>query len=538
MTEKDIHSIPWWKKAIYYQIYPRSFLDTNGDGVGDIRGIINKLDYLNDGTPNSLGIDALWISPLYPSPNVDFGYDISDYNAIASEYGTIDDFKELLEKAHLRGMKIVMDLVINHTSIEHPWFIESRNSKENPKRDWYIWHPKRPNNWFAELELGSAWIYDEKTREYYLATFHRWEAEVNWRNPDLKKAMYDVIRFWFDMGVDGYRMDVVNWYIKDDQLRSNPWSISLNPPDLQKHLYDRNRPETHLICKEIRKITDEYKERMLVGEVYADSIELAAEYYGNGDELHFAFNFPFLFSKWSAKNYHRIIETWNKLIPEGCWPCQTLSNHDQPRHYEKHAKGKWTEARAKVALAMLLTIKGAPFLYQGEEIGMSNGKFKRSEYQDIVGKKLWPIHKGRDCARTPMQWNDSPNAGFTTGTPWLKINPDYKQKNIATQLQNEHSLLSYYRQFIWFRKKNPVLSIGEYQSMVDNPKYYLAFKRFLEDRTVYILLNFTHKSFVLNFSSKIKQPTCQILFGTHKDKGSSVQVKAIDLGAYEVLIME
>ena len=386
----------WWRRAVCYQIYPRSFQDSNGDGIGDILGIISRLDYLNDGTPRSLGIDAIWLSPCYRSPMKDFGYDISDYTDIDLIFGNRDDFERLVSEAHRRGIKIILDLVINHTSDCHPWFVESRSSKDNPKRNWYLWHPgnngRPPNNWFAGFELKSAWWRDERTGEYYLGTFTRHQPEVNWRNPDLRRAMYDVIRFWLDLGVDGFRMDVVNWYIKDARLRSNPWRLSLTPPDLQRHLYDRNQPETHAICQEIRKITDEYPERMLVGEIYCDDPQLAASYYGAAeDELHLAFNFAFLYQKWDARAFSRQIDLWENLLSGTRWPNYTLSNHDQPRHYYRYRCGKWDDARARVAAALLLTVRGTPFLYYGEEIGMTNGRIPRRQLQDPLGKRAWRV---------------------------------------------------------------------------------------------------------------------------------------------------
>lgn len=271
----------WWEKGVIYQIYPRSFMDTNNDGIGDIKGIISKLDYLNDGTSNSLGVDAIWISPIYKSPMKDFGYDISDYQGIDEIFGSLADFKALLKAAHQRNIKIVMDLVLNHTSDEHPWFIDASSRIDSPKRDWYIWHKntdKKPNNWVSLFEMRNAWWLDNRTNEYYLGTFTRHQPELNLRNSEVKKEIYNMIRFWLDMGVDGFRLDVVNWFIKDDKFHNNPWKLSFNPMDVQNHIYDRNRPEAHDICKEIRALIDEYEDRMLVGEIYTTDTSEAVSY--------------------------------------------------------------------------------------------------------------------------------------------------------------------------------------------------------------------------------------------------------------------
>ena len=323
----------WWQSGVVYQIYPRSFMDSDGDGVGDLRGIVSKLDYLNDGTEKSLGIDAIWLSPIYPSPNKDFGYDISDYRDIDPLYGDMEDFKLLLREAHDRNIRIVMDLVINHTSDQHPWFIEACKSRDNPYHDWYLWHEgkngKAPNNWFAFFDKKAWWWVDE-VRKFYLSTWCRYQPEVNWRNPGLKEAMFDVMRFWLELGVDGYRIDVINWFMKDEQFRSNPFRPQLSPPDLQKHIYDRNRPETHDLCREIREVVDAFPDRFSVGEVYTTSVKDASSYYGNGDELHLAFNFAFLFKKWGAANFLQEIEKWDSLLRDKGWPTYTLSNHDNP----------------------------------------------------------------------------------------------------------------------------------------------------------------------------------------------------------------
>lgn len=539
MGKKAPETDTWWKNGVIYQIYPRSFMDSNGDGIGDIKGITGKLDYLNDGTENSLGIDAIWLSPIYPSPMKDFGYDISDYMDIDSMFGCLDDFKVLLQEAHKRNIRIIMDLVINHSSDEHPWFIESRQSKDSPKRDWYFWQPadkKRPNNWISYFELHNAWWLDKTTNEYYLGTFTKNQPEVNWRNKDLKKAMYDVIKYWFDMGIDGFRMDVVNWYIKDENLRNNPWKISFSPPSLQKHIYDRNQPESHQICKEIRDIANTYKDKVLIGEIYTNDVKEAVSYHGsNNDELHMAFNFNFLFQKWSAKSFYNSIMNWYNLLPTDSWPNFTLSNHDQPRHYYRYKKGNNSDARAKVAAAMLLTLKGTPFIYYGEELGMSCEKIPKNSLKDPLGIKGWPIIKGRDAERTPMQWDDTDNAGFSNNTPWLPVNKDYTYKNVANQKNDPDSLLSFYRSIIWLRKRIPCLSNGDIEFLIPEPNKILVYKRIYKQEQCIIILNFSGKTIPCPINTA---KNYNVLLSTHRKKDCSIKLENLKLNPYEIIIAE
>lgn len=525
---------PWWKTSVIYQIYPRSFKDSNGDGIGDLQGIIEKLDYLNDGTERSLGVDALWISPIFPSPMKDFGYDISDYQDIDALFGSLDDFKTLLEAAHKRGIKIIMDLVINHTSDEHPWFVEAKQNLDNPKRDWYIWQTRKPNNWFSYFEMHSAWWQEQQTSAYYLGTFTKHQPEVNWRNPDLKEAMYNVIKFWFDLGVDGFRMDVVNWYIKDHNLRSNPWKLALHPPQIQKHIYDRNQPETHEICKEMRHIADTYDgDKVLIGEIYTNDLQEAVSYHGRNDELHMAFNFNFLFQKWSAKAFYDSISAWYKALSDDNWPNFTLSNHDQPRHYYRYKKGHETLPRAKVAVAMMMTLRGTPFIYYGEEIGMTNRRIKKSQLQDPLGIKGWPIIKGRDGERTPMQWNASPHAGFSSSNPWLPVHENYISKNVARQSADSTSLLSFYRQLIWLRKKTTCLTAGSISFITTNPKNILIYKRMYHEETCMILLNFSSKTIPIPY---IIEGDYVSLLGTHIEANQTICWHERAIMPYEIII--
>lgn len=541
----------WWKDGVIYQVYPRSFKDGNGDGVGDLKGITAMLDYLNDGTENSLGVEGIWISPFFRSPMKDFGYDISDYRDVDPIFGSLGDFKELLSEAHKRGIHIIIDMVLNHTSDEHPWFVESRQDKTNPKADWYIWHPGKngrpPNNWFAQFELKNAWWYDPKRGEFYLGTFTRHQPEVNWRNPELRREMFELARYWLDMGVDGFRLDVINWFIKDEQFRNNPRSFK--SVDLQKHLYDRNRPETIEICRELKAITDSYEERMMVGEVYTDNPETAAQYYGeNGDGLHMAFNFNFLFQPWDAQKIYKSVTEWYMNLPEHAWPNFTFSNHDNLRHYYRYRSGRDTMARAKVAAALLLTLRGTPFIYYGEEIGMTGGKLHRKDMRDPLSRRTWPLRRFcRDMARTPMQWDSSINAGFSNAgfntaeirnevSPWLPVAGDYEYKNVNVQQFMPGSLLNFYRKLIWLRKKQYALQSGSISFLEEFLPDALVYYREVEREKLLVILNFTSKVLSLKIGEE-SQKTAIVLLGTLCESGQVLNfVEGYTVQPYEVVI--
>ena len=481
----------WWKTGVIYQIYPRSFYDTNNDGIGDLPGIIEKLDYLS-----WLGIDAIWLSPVNNSPMYDFGYDISDYRGIDPVYGTLKDFEKLIERAGERDIKIIMDLVINHSSHLHPWFIESRSSKKNPKRDWYIWRDGNgdnpPNNWKSAFG-GSAWEWDEKTGQYYLHSFLREQPDFNWRNRELKEAVFNDIRFWLDKGVSGFRLDVVNWYIKDEKFRNNPFTIK--PFDPEKHKYDRNRPETHEVIKELRNLADSYKDILLVGEVFSlipGNPGLSASFLGNGeDELHLAFDFSIMYRLWSARRFYRAVKRWYKVLPENGWPCNVLSNHDQPRGRSRYMGKDFCDGRARVAAVFLLTLKGTPFLYYGEEIGMRNTRIEKCDIVDPLGKRYWPIYKGRDMARTPMQWSKADYAGFSLTRPWLPVNSDYDKVNVESQKSDRYSILNLYRKLLNLRRKHKALMIGEWEPVIKGRGDVLAYFRTFEKEMIFVALNFS-----------------------------------------------
>ncbi len=543
MTEIEGH---WWQEGVIYQIYPLSFADSNGDGRGDLHGIIARLDYLNDGTPNSLGVDAIWLSPVYPSPMRDFGYDVSHYCDISPTFGTLAELDELVAEAHKRGIRVIMDLVLNHTSDQHPWFLESRSSRDNPRRHWYIWRDgqgrgRRPNNWLSAFG-GPAWTWDKATQQWYLHTFLPEQPDVNWRNPEVRNAMFDVVRFWLDRGVDGFRLDVVNRYFKDDQFRSNPirpWG-GMRPYDWQQHIYDTDRPELYGAIGELRALLDSYGDptRMSVGEVFCnDNTAMSAALSGPG-KLHLAFNFDFARCPWKPAAFQRVIRRWEEELGSEAWPCYALSNHDIPRHISRYAAGADSERRAKVAAAMLLTLRGTPFLYYGEEIGMCHTAIPRREIQDPLGKRYWPLYQGRDGCRTPMQWDNSPNAGFTSGKPWLRVNSDYGARNVAAQGRGPNSLLSFYRRLIWLRKETPALRHGSYQPLQETPKEALAFLRRTEGQVVLVALNFLGRSIRLVPDNPLPARHWRVLFSTAGKNGIEQPGLAPVFAPYEVCILE
>ena len=485
---------PWWQTGVIYQIYPRSFADSDGDGTGDLRGVISRLDYLNDGTPRSLGVDAIWLSPFFPSPGFDFGYDVSDYCAVDPLFGTLDDFDRLVAEAHRRGIRIILDLVLNHTSHLHPWFVQSRATLANPKRDWYIWQDPKgkggaPNNWQSVFG-GRAWQWDASTRQYYYHMFLPQQPDLNWRNPRVRRAVMNVFRFWLDRGADGFRLDVADGYYKDAQFRDNPPAPGIRGYERQKHIYDADQPELLDAYREIRALLDSYGARMAVGEVMGGAQD-AARFCGPG-LLPLAFNFEFTHQSWNPDAFQNSVLRYEQFLPEGGWPCYVLSNHDSSRHASRYG-GRAPDARAKVAATMLLTLRGTPFLYQGEEIGMRDGKISRSEIQDPPGKRYWPLYQGRDFCRTPIPWNAQPGAGFTSGRPWLPLNPDYRKINVQTELEDPRSVLAFYRKLIWLRKKSPALHSGGFRALISHPDRAMAYLRESGRQTMLVGLNFTER---------------------------------------------
>ncbi len=526
----------WWQEGVVYQIYPRSFMDANGDGVGDIPGIIQKLEYLQE-----LGVSGIWLSPINKSPMFDFGYDVSDYRAIDPVFGSMEDFEQLIKEAHRRGIRIIMDLVMNHTSHLHPWFLESRSSRDAPKRDWYIWRGdkkgKYPNNWMAYFG-GHAWEWDDTTGQYYLHSFLKEQPDVNWRNPALKNAMFNEIRYWLEKGVDGFRLDVVNFFIKDDRFRSNPFGIGKypRPYDLQKHIFDRDRPELMELLREWRALLDGYDERMMVGEVVAEKPNpaLAAKYLGDGtDGLHLSFDFSFMNRKWDARLFENRLRAYCERIPERGWSCTVFSNHDQVRSYSRYANGDDAEKRARVLAMLLITMRGTPFLYYGEELGMKNVRIPKSRIQDPVGKRYWPLNPGRDGERTPMQWSGDAHAGFSTVEPWLPIADDYREKNVTSQLNEGSSLLNFYKSLIALRKNSIALRQGDV-AFCDAGKDVLVYTRSVDEETFCIVLNFSSG---MKWCSLNNAGIWEVVISTHRRKGEQFQIRE-KLFPYEATVLE
>ena len=480
----------WWRDGVIYQIYPRSFQDSDGDGLGDLPGITARLDHLA-----ALGVDALWLSPFYPTPDRDFGYDISDHSAVDARFGTLDDFDHLLGEAHRRGMRVVLDLVLNHTSDLHPWFMESRAGRDNPRRDWYIWRDPAPgggppNNWQASFG-GRAWTFDPASGQYYLHSFTPSQPDVNWRNPAVRKAQLDVVRFWLRRGVDGFRLDVFNACFKDAGLRDNPRKFGLRGFDRQRHVHDLDQPEMFGLLAELRSLLDSYPERYVVGETYLATPEKAAGYAGP-DRLHAAFSFDFilndLFFPWTPG--------WvlGRLLRRDAacgdlWPTTVLGNHDQSRPASRYSRGE-DDRVARIVMAVLLTARGTPFLYYGEEIGMRDLPLRRAEIMDPPGRKYWPIYRGRDICRGPMQWDDSAQAGFTSGTPWLRVHSDFRERNLAAQQADPGSLYHFTRRLIALRRATPALVRGDLTPFAPAPRGVLAYVRAWEGRRVLVALNF------------------------------------------------
>jgi len=496
----------WWKEGVVYQIYPRSFQDANGDGIGDLEGIVRRLDYLNGDGNHALGVDAIWLSPIYPSPMADFGYDISDYCGIDPVFGDHDTFDRLVLEAHRRGIRVILDMVFNHTSDRHPWFLDSRSGRRSPRRDWYLWKDPKPgggppNNWQAAFG-GSGWEWDAQTGQYYYHSFLKEQPDVNWANPELRRAVYDTMRFWLDRGVDGFRLDVVHFYGKDPLFRDNPRGMTgltkgLVAYDRYRHLYDRDRPEAHEVFREMRKVTDAYEERMMVGETpYEHGAEISASYLGSGkDELHLAFYFKFLLARWNARVYRDRIESLLRALPPGGWPCWVLNNHDMSRSIDRHAFPFESETsrrlRARAAALILLTLRGTPFLYYGEELGMRNGKIPRRAIQDPLGKRYWPVYRGRDMSRTPMQWDRSPGAGFSNTEPWLPLNPDRAVVNVENQEALPDSMLRHYRNLLRIRRGSVALRAGSFHWTDGLPPPCLGYRRVRGEEVFQVLVNFS-----------------------------------------------
>jgi oligo-1,6-glucosidase/alpha-glucosidase len=477
----------WWERGVIYQVYPRSFQDSDGDGVGDLAGIEIRLDHIV-----TLGVDAIWLSPVFPSPMADFGYDIADYCDIEPMFGDLNGFDRLLASVHARGLKLILDFVPNHSSDQHPWFIASRSSRHDPKRDWYIWRDPAPdggppNNWISDFG-GSAWQWDEATGQYYLHAFLKEQPDLNWRNPALRTAMMNVLRFWMDRGVDGFRIDVLWHIIKAEGLPDNPlnpdWTLAQTERDRVLQHHSTDQPEAHAISADMRALADSYGDRVLIGEICLPN-DRHARWYGTPDrpQVHLPFNFQLIENNWDAATLTRLIEDYEASLPAFGWPNWVIGSHDAPR-----IAARIGEAQARVAAMLLLTLRGTPTLYQGDEIGIGRVDIPPGRIRDPQHLRQPTLDIGRDRSRSPMPWDSSPNAGFTTGEPWLPMNSDWPARNVAAQDGDPTSMLALYRSLLALRRSTPALSMGSYVG-ADAGRDVLAYERRLDGDRLLITLN-------------------------------------------------
>jgi alpha-glucosidase len=536
---------PWWKHAVIYEIYPRSFQDSNGDGVGDMNGITSRLNYLRD-----LGVDAIWICPMYPSPLVDFGYDISDYTAIDPLYGTLADFDRLISEAKKRNIRVIMDFVANHTSDQHPWFKESRSSRTNPKRDWYIWRDGKgpgqpPNNWLSWFG-HSAWTFDPATNQYYYHYFYKEQPDLNWRNPQVRKAMYDVMRFWLDRGVAGFRIDAVSRLFEDPNLHDDPilpGKNSYGDPNI-KHKYTDNLPEVHEVLREIRRIVDQYPgDPVLISEADEPNITELTKMYGNNDEIQLPMDFQIAdVNRLSATEFRRLLDEIDRNAAVG-QPFYFFSNHDQARQWDRYGDGIHNDQIAKLMAALLLTTRATPLLYYGEEIGMrTTPPMRKEDVQDPIGKIGWPEEKGRDGERTPMQWDTSGNAGFSTAAhTWLPVPPSSTEYNVAVESHDPYSILSFYKRALALRRSEPALKSGSYVPIDRNNRFVLSFLRKSAEGedSVLIILNMTAEQRTLRFDiadEGIKQKTFMPLLTAPEIGSKEISIENLTVPPFGVYI--
>ena len=530
-------STTWWERAVLYHIYPRSYRDTTGNGIGDLPGIVEKLDYLQD-----LGVDGIWLSPIFPSPMTDFGYDVSDYTDVHPDFGSLADLDQLIEQAHQRDLRLLLDFVPNHSSDQHPWFLEAASSRENTKRDWYLWRDPAPddgppNNWLSYFG-GSAWTYHESTGQYYLHSFLKEQPDLNWRNSEVVEAMHSVLRFWLDRGVDGFRVDAVMPVIKDEQFRDNPtraekrFGKDTGAAGQQLRVYSSNQPELHDLLRGFRSLVDQYEgERVLLGEVYTMDSATAAEYYGNNDEFQLVLNVTLVNHSWEAEGLRHYVEAFDNALPAGAQPVVVLGSHDEPR-----LASRWGEQQARVAAVMLLTLRGTPIIYYGDEIGMLNGELPTEGSLDP-----WPELAGlpelsRDVARTPMQWDATAGAGFTKSStsPWLPIHARSGEINVATQQEDPRSLLSLYTKLLELRHASPALLHGRYQALEDQPEGTYVYRRELDRERYLIALNFSP---VAQSLSNQSERSGHILISSYLDLKGEVDLTELSLRADEGLVI-
>jgi alpha-glucosidase len=494
----DAEGHEWWQHAVFYEIYPRSFADSNNDGIGDLKGITSKLDYLRD-----LGVDAIWLTPCYPSPQVDFGYDVSDYVNIDPMYGTLEDFDRMTSSGRERGIRIIMDLVMNHSSDRHKWFLDSKSSRTSPYREWYVWRdgkgPNRPpNNWLSTFG-HAAWTFDAKTGQWYYHFFYPEQPDLNWRNPEVEKAMFDVTRWWYQRGVSGFRLDAVDTIYEDPKLTDNPVLPGTNKygdPNMEDQ-YNTKLPELHGVLQRLRKVADE-SGAVLIGETWTKNIdELKLYYGGNSQELQMPMDLMFAtVSKLSAPEFRRQIAA----ADAAGWPVYVISNHDIVRSYNRYGDGQHNDQIAKLMAGMYLTLRGTPIMYYGEELGMENNDPKRKEdVKDPIGKIGWPKEKGRDGERTPMQWNEGANAGFTQAAPWLPVPPSFRTHNVEAELKDSDSILQFYKHLLALRHQEAALLEGEYIPLNEDQPNVVSYLRRYKDEAVLVVLNMSGTEQRVNF---------------------------------------
>ncbi|MGE5368010.1 MAG: alpha-amylase family glycosyl hydrolase [Chloroflexota bacterium] len=526
-------SMVWWKTAVVYHIYPRSFQDSDDDGVGDLKGARERLDYLA-----WLGVDAIWLSPFYKSPMKDFGYDVSDYCDVDPLFGSIACFDALLTQAHARGLKVILDFVPNHTSSLHPWFLSSRRSRDDPKRDWYIWRDPAPgsgppNNWVSHFG-GSGWTFDEKTQQYYYHAFLEEQPDLNWRNAEVRDAMHAALRFWLRRGVDGFRIDVASHLIKDAAFRDNPPNPQYDGrgPDIQRltQIYSSDQPEVQEIIAGLRQVVEEFGEdRLLIGELYLP-VDRLVRYYGEDLRgLHLPFNFQLLDARWSADEIRRVIENYEAALPEGAWPNWVLSNHDRPR-----VAARVGEAQARIAAMLILTLRGTPTLYYGDEIGLGNVPVSPDRIRDTWALRESGPGVGRDPSRTPMQWDEGPFAGFSSREPWLPLSPDHTSRNVSVMCADKSSILLLVRELLHYRRKHESLKQGGWRPLGSDDDV-LSYERAFGGERIVVLLNFSNAP---RRVQGLGLESAEISLSTHADRQGERAGEVVTLRPAEGLILE
>jgi alpha-glucosidase len=531
----------WWQHAVFYEIYPRSFADSNNDGIGDLHGITSKLDYLKD-----LGVDAIWITPCFPSPQVDFGYDVSDYENIDPMYGTLENFDHLQQEANKRGIHIILDFVMNHTSDKHQWFMDSKSSRSSSKRDWYIWRDGKgpgqpPNNWISNFG-GSAWKFDPTTNQYYYHDFYAEQPDLNWRNPAVKDAMFDVTRWWYKRGVDGFRLDAVDTLFEDPDLKDNPilpGTSDHGDPNMD-NVNNTKLPEVHDVLRDLRKVADEHS-AVLIGETWTKDISELKKYYGgDNNELQMPMDFMFArVDKLSPPEFRRQIAAVDSA---GGWPVFVISNHDIVRSYVRYGDGEHNDAIAKLMATLYLTLRGTPIMYYGEEIGMTNNDpLRKEDVKDPVGRVGWPKDKGRDGERTPMQWSAEKNGGFTTGDPWLPVPPTAKTHNVATELKDPSSILQTYKKLLAMRHQNPALLEGKYIALNESDPNVLSYLRRYKGQAVLVAINMSGQKQDVSFdlsSLRFQARSAHTLLNTSGKTAAEIPLSHLSLEPFSAYIGE